>query len=97
MSLNIHYLQSYIGGKNGGINITSGVATATYNYIIVESGVTFTVLEDNLANDLLTDKNLIGLAFVSERLLSAGTGKTIKKLTFTGGLVWGYTIETSIL
>ena len=48
--------------------------------------------EDSAATDLLTAKNLSGVVFASERLLSSGTGKKIKKLTFSGGLIWGYTI-----
>jgi hypothetical protein len=85
------------GGKNGGVNIASPLTTGAYDFIIVEDGVTFTVMEDNAAVDLLTAKNLSGVAFVNERILSAGTGKTIKKLTFSGGLVWGYTLESSTI
>jgi hypothetical protein len=85
------------GGKDGGINISSPLTTGTYDFIIAESGVTFTVMEDNAAVDLLTAKNLSGVALTNERILSAGTGKTIKKLTFSGGLVWGYTLENSTI
>jgi hypothetical protein len=85
------------GGKNGGVNISSPLVDGVYDFIIVEQGVTFTVMEDDEANNLLTTKNLSAVEFASERLLSAGTGNTIKKLTFTGGLVWGYTLETSTI
>jgi hypothetical protein len=95
MSLNIKFSQAMFGGANGGVNIASGTTTGVYDFIIVESGVTFTVLTDNLNANLVTGKNLTAVAFASERILSAGTGKTIKALTFTGGLVWGYTLETS--
>ena len=82
----------FFGGKNGGKNIASPLTDGAYDFIIVESGVTITVFEDSAATNLLTAKNLSGVAFTSERLLSSGTGKTIKKLTFSGGLIWGYTI-----
>jgi hypothetical protein len=94
---NIHFLQAMFGGKNGGVNIASGTDDATYNYIIAESGVTFTVLTDDEDTDLLTAKNLSAVALTAERILSAGTGHTIKALTFSGGLVWGYTFETSTI
>jgi hypothetical protein len=96
---NIHFLQAFIGGKNGGVNIASPCTTGAYDYIVVESGVTFTVLADNTATpvNLLTGKNLTGVAFTSNTILSAGTGKKVKTLTFSGGLVWGYTLETSTI
>jgi len=94
---NIHFLQAMFGGKNGGVNIASPLTTGAYDYIIAESGVTFTVMEDNAATNLLTAKNLTGVALTADRILSAGTGKTVKKLTFSGGLVWGYTLETSTI
>ena len=97
MSTNIKFLHGMFGGKDGGINIASPLTTGTYDFIIAESGVTFTVMEDNAAVDLLTAKNLSGVALTNERILSAGTGKTIKKLTFSGGLVWGYTLENSTI
>ena len=78
--------------KNGGKNIASPLTDGAYDFIIVESGVTITVFEDPAATDLLTAKNLSGVVFASERLLNSGTGKKIKKLTFSGGLIWGYTI-----
>lgn len=90
-------LHSMIGGKNGGVNIASGVTNAAYDYIIAESGVTFTVMENEAAADLLTAKNLTGVALASERILGAGEGHTFKKLTFTGGLVWGYTFPSSTI
>ena len=82
----------FFGGKNGGKNIASPLTDGAYDFIIVEPGVTITVFEDSAATNLLTAKNLSGVPFASERLLSSGTGKTIKKLTFSGGLIWGYTI-----
>ena len=91
---NTQLLHAALGGGNGGINIASGVDTAAYDYIIVESGVTLTVLKDDDDNNLLTSKNISGVAFTAERLLGAGEGHTFKKLTFTGGLVWGYTFPT---
>lgn len=94
---NITFLHSLFGGKNGGVNIASPLVDGTYDFIIAESGVTFTVMEDNAAVNLLTAKNLTGVALTADRVLSAGTGKTIKKLTFSGGLVWGYTLERSTI
>ncbi len=190
---NIHYLHGMFGGKDGGICITSPLTDGAYDFIIVESGVTFTVMADAavarvdkiilrgssgtatvlcdavsktltfatsltataaafvLANaaaylaagtvltssgevliftanvagtdftgstsitnatgtlgggsatttanhtavNLLTGKGLTGVAFTSEKILSAGTGNKVKTLTFSGGLVWGYTLETT--
>ena len=89
---NIQFLHAMFGGGNGGVNIASPLTAGTYDYIIAESGVTFTVMEDNAAVNLLTSKNLSSVTFTNDRILSAGTGKTIKKLTFSGGLVWGYTL-----
>lgn len=88
---NIQFLHAMFGGANGGVNISSPLTTGAYDFIIAESGVTFTVMEDDSATDLLTAKNLSAVALTSERILSAGTGHTVKKLTFSGGLVWGYT------
>jgi hypothetical protein len=79
------------GGTNGGVRLSSPVTTGVYDLIIVEAGVTFTVLENDAATDLLTAKNLGSFAFTAERILSAGLGHTIKKLTYSGGSVWGYT------
>jgi len=192
---NIQFLHAMFGGKNGGVNVASPCTTGDYDYIIAESGVTFTVLADaaiarvdvihlkgtsgtatvvcdavsktftktdaqtmtvaaaafvvtnaaayaaggvtltsvgpdliftsdtggttftgsttitrltgniegsvelktsnHAAVNLLTGKNLTGVALTAERILSAGTGYKIKTLTFSGGLVWGYTLETS--
>jgi hypothetical protein len=92
---NIEVFHGMLGGKNGGVNVVSTVANAAYDYIIVESGVTLSVFEDSAGGNLLTGKNLTGVAFTADRILSAGTGLTIKKLTFAGGLVWGYTLEKS--
>jgi hypothetical protein len=192
---NIHYLHGMFGGKDGGINIASPLTDGAYDFIIVESGVTFTVMADAavarvdkiilrgtsgtatvlcdavsatityatsltataaafvLANaaaylaagtvltssgevliftanvagtdftgsttitnvtgtlsggastatanhtavNLLTTKGLSAVVFTAERILSAGTGRKIKTLTFSGGLVWGYTLETSTI
>ena len=91
---NIQVLQAMLGGANGGVNIASPLTTGTYDYIIAETGVTFTVMEDNAAVDLLTAKNLSGVALTETRILGAGSGKKVKKLTFSGGLVWGYTIAS---
>ena len=194
---NTSFLHAMFGGKNGGANLTSGAATGEYDFIIVESGVTLSVLASaaiarvdtvevsgtsgtatilcdavsktltvtdaatltatlaafvvtnaaayaaggvtltssgtrliftsatagtdftgnttitNLTGNiqgnviattanyasvnLLTAKGLGSVAFTSERILSAGTGHKIMTPTFTGGLVWGYTVETSTI
>jgi hypothetical protein len=192
---NVTFLHGMFGGKNGGVNISSPCTTGDYDFIIVESGVTLTVLADaaiarvdkillrgdrgtatvvcgavsrtltfatsltasaaafvtanaaayladgilltssgstliftanvagttfsasasitnltyelagevnhSVANhtavNLLTGKNLGSVAFTFERILSAGTNYKIKTLTFSGGLVWGYTLETSTI
>ncbi len=195
MSTNIKFLHGMFGGKNGGVNISSPCTTGDYDFIIAESGVTFTVLADaaiakvdkinlygesgtatvvcdaiskvltisttrtaaaqafvtanaaaylaagtvltssgdtliftanvagtdftgstsitnatgtaggvvltttanHTAVNLLTGKNLTAVALTAERILSAGTGYQIKTLTFSGGLVWGYTLETTTI
>jgi hypothetical protein len=194
---NIKFLHGMYGGKNGGVNIASPCTTGDYDFIIVESGVTLTVLADaavarvdvihlggtkgtatilnyavsrtltvvetstltaqlatfvstnaaaylaagsvltssgtdliftanvagttftgsttftnltgnltggvelkvanHTAVNLLAAKNLGSVAFTADRILSAGTGYKVKTLTFSGGLVWGYTLETSTL
>lgn len=89
------YAHAMLGGGNGGVNVASGVDSAAYAFIIVEAGVTLTVFEDNDGTNLLTGKNLTGVEFTNDRILAASEGHTIKKLTFSGGLVWGYTFGTS--
>ena len=84
-------LNLMIGGSNGGVRISSPLTTGTYDYIIVEAGVIFTVFEDEAATNVLTAKNLGSYTFTFVTILSAGIGHTIKKLTFTGGSVFGYT------
>jgi hypothetical protein len=87
------FFDAMLGGGNGGVNIASPCADGAYDFIMVESGVTLTVLEDSAGTDLLTAKNLAAVAFTSSIILNAGTGLKIKKLTFSGGLVWGYTFS----
>ena len=68
----------FFGGKNGGKNIASPLTDGAYDFIIVESGVTITVFEDSAATNLLTAKNLSGVAFTADRLLPPiVTGKQI--------------------
>ena len=83
-------LDLMVGGSQGGILLATGLTTGAYNMIIVEAGTTLSVLEDEAATNLLTAKNLTSFAFTAERVLSAGLGHTIKKVSFTGGAVWGY-------
>jgi hypothetical protein len=80
-----------VGGADGGVRLSTGVTTGTYTLIIVETGVTLSVLENEAGTNLLTAKNLGSFAFTAERILTAGIGHTIKKISFTGGEVWGYT------
>ena len=79
------------GGSDGGVRLSTGLVTGAYNMIIVEAGVTLSVLKDEADTNLLTAKNLGSFAFTAERVLTAGEGHTIKKVSFTGGEVWGYT------
>lgn len=79
-----------VGGSDGGVRLTTGLTSGAYSLIIVEVGVTLSTLEDESATNLLTAKNLGSFAFTAERILSAGRGHTIKKVSFTGGEVWGY-------
>jgi hypothetical protein len=83
-------LDFMVGGKEGGVLLTTGLTGGTYVGIVVEAGTTLSVLEDELATNLLTAKNLGSFAFTAERLLTAGLGHTIKKVSFSGGAVWGY-------
>ena len=80
-----------LGGADGGVRLTTGLTNGAYSLIIVEAGVTLSVLENEAATNLLTAKNLGSFAFTAERIISAGRGHTIKKVSFTGGSVWGYT------
>jgi len=91
------YQDAMLGGANGGVNIASPLTDGAYDFIIVESGVTLIVLEDSAAVDLLTAKNLATVAFTADRMLNSGTGLKIKKCTFSGGLIWGYTFGSSQL
>ena len=97
MKTSNQYYDAMLGGKNGGVNIASPCVAGAYDFIIVEKGVTITVFEDSAAANLLTVKNLGGVAFASERILNSGTGLNIKNLTFSGGLIWGYTFGNSQL
>ena len=83
-------LDLMVGGSQGGILLATGLTTGAYNMIIVEAGTTLSVLENEAGTDLLAAKNLGSFAFTAERVLSAGLGHTIKKVSFTGGAVWGY-------
>jgi len=97
MKTSSQYSDAMLGGSNGGVNIASPLTDGAYDFIIVESGVTITVFEDSAAVSRMTPKNLADVAFTSERILNSGTGKKIKKLTFSGGLIWGYTFGSSQL
>jgi hypothetical protein len=83
-------LDLMVGGTQGGVLLTTGLTGGDYNAIIVEAGTTLSVLENEAATNLLTAKNLGSFAFTAERFLTAGLGHTIKKISFTGGAVWGY-------
>lgn len=85
-------LQAMLGGKNGGVLVTSGVTTAAYDFMIVDAGVTFTVLTNELNTDLVAAKNISGHAFTNNMFIGAGVGHTFKAITFSGGDVWGYTL-----
>ena len=85
------YFNLMTGGSDGGVLLVSPETTGAYDIIIIEKSAILTVLEDDAATDLLAAKNLGGFTFTSERLLSAGEGHTIKKVTFTGAAIWGYT------
>jgi hypothetical protein len=80
------------GGSNGGVRISSPCTTGAYDIIVVEKDVILTVLEDELATDVLAAKNLSGFTFTAVTILSAGIGHTVKKLTFSGGSIFGYTM-----
>ena len=83
-------LNLMVGGTQGGVLLATGLTGGDYNMIIVEAGTTLSVLENEAATNLLTAKNLASFAFTAERILSAGLGHTIKKVSYSGGAVWGY-------
>lgn len=91
------YQDAELGGANGGVNIASPLTDGAYDFIVVEAGVTLTVFEDTAAVSRMTPKNLAGVVFTNDRILNSGTGLKIKKLTFSGGLIWGYTFGSSQL
>lgn len=88
------YLNGMLGGGNGGVYVASPLTTGVFDFIIVTDGVTFTVMEDDAATDLLAAKALATIALSgSDKILSAGSDHTIKKLTYSGGQVYGYTFD----
>ena len=91
MARDNEYLDLMIGGKDGGVRLSTGVTDGVYDLLIVEAGVTFSVLGNEGGTNLLTSKNLGSYEFTSERILSAGRGHTFKTISFTGGDVWAYT------
>lgn len=93
MSTNIQYLQAMLGGSDGGKYYATGTANAGVDFIEASDGTVFTVLTDNSDTDLLAAKNLTAVTLSGARILSAGTGKTFKAISYSAGQVFGYKLE----
>jgi hypothetical protein len=85
-----------VGGSltGGQIHITA-ITMDEFDFIVACTGVTFTVLQNELGTDLLTLKNLGSVAMTSDTIFNAGTGHKIRNMTYTGGNVFGYNFDTA--
>ncbi len=92
---NAQYFNLMIGSSDGGKYYATGTANAGVDSIIASDGTVFTVLTDDLDNDLLVDKNLTGITISGSQLLGAGTGRKFKAISYSAGQVFGYKIETT--
>jgi len=91
--INIQYLQAMLGGANGGKYIATGTTNAAMDFLYVAADTVFTTLTDSADVDLMTTKALAALTVPAGVLLSAGTGKKLKAVSYSSGTVFGYTIE----
>ena len=91
--INIQFLQAMLGGANGGKYIATGTANAAMDFLYVAADTVFTTLTDSSDVDLKAAKVLTGLTVPAGVILSAGTGKKIKAVSYSSGTVFGYTIE----
>ena len=82
-----------LGGANGGKYIATGTANAAMDFLYVAADTVFTTLTDSADVDLMTTKALAALTVPAGVLLSAGTGKKLKAVSYSSGTVFGYTIE----
>lgn len=92
---NIQYLQAMLGGSDGGKYYATGTANAGVDFIEAADGTVFTTLTDDLDANLLTGKNLTGITLSGARVLSAGTGRKFKAISYSAGQVFGYKIEAT--
>lgn len=92
---NIQFLSGMLGGANGGKYIATGTANAAVDFLFVAANTVFTTLTDNADANLVTGKVLTGLTVPAGVILSAGTGKKIKAVSYSSGTVFGYTFETA--
>jgi hypothetical protein len=63
------------------------------DFLYVAADTVFTTLTDSADVDLMTTKALAALTVPAGVLLSAGTGKKLKAVSYSSGTVFGYTIE----
>lgn len=87
----MHYSE-LLGGSNGGEVIPSGNTTLSFDFIVVEPSVIFTVLADSNGVNLLTKKGLTGITINIPLTLSSGTAGKIKNMTYSGGNVFGFNL-----
>lgn len=94
--LNIQLLHLALGGSDGGKYYATGTANAAVDVIEASDATVFTVLTDDLDNNLLTGKNLTAITLAGPRILSPGTGRKFKAISYSAGQVFGYKIESSV-
>lgn len=91
---NAQYFNLMTGGKNGGVYIPTTTANAAVDMIVVAADTVFTTLTDSADANLLTGKAISGVTVPAGVILSAGTGKKIKAVSYSSGSVFGYTVES---
>lgn len=91
---NAQYFHLMTGGKNGGVYIPTGTTNAAVDMIVIAADTVFTTLTDNADANLVTAKAIGSVTVPAGTILSAGTGKKIKAVSYSSGSVFGYTVES---
>jgi len=83
------------GSLSAGTAHVTAITMDEFDFIVAGVGVTFTVLQDEAATNLLVLKDLAGVAMTEATIFNAGTGHKIRNMTYTGGNVFGYNFDTA--
>jgi hypothetical protein len=87
-----------VGGSltGGQIHVTA-ITMDEYDFIVAGSGVVFTELKDSNGTDLLTLKRLSGVTMGESTIIASGTAYPIRNMTYTGGNVFGYNFDDTMV